>query len=226
MIPAITHAITHAFRARFLDVLASIYLYNEHRGYTALDRVLEAVRVQCPDDPGFIDAIEKHRADERKHYIMFRRWFDLQGRMPLAVGRSCGHIDRFIERVFGCPIDALDTAMIAADRRAFAQLCRVIMLTEQRGMRQVEVLLRNRQVLSDRAMTRIFRVVEKDEPDHWIPYRDWLARHGGTATRWRERWTDYAIHKSLMLVKLPLLFVRRSTPRLTRWPDADERSGA
>jgi hypothetical protein len=38
-----------AFRSRFLDVLASIYIYNEHRGYTSLDRVLEAVRARCPD---------------------------------------------------------------------------------------------------------------------------------------------------------------------------------
>lgn len=73
------------FRRRFLDVLASIYIYNEHRGYTSLDRVLEAVRVRCPDDPDFIAAIEKHRADERKHYVMFRRWFELQGR---KIGRA------------------------------------------------------------------------------------------------------------------------------------------
>ena len=32
------------FSRRYLDLLASIYIYNEHRGYTALDRVLEAVR--------------------------------------------------------------------------------------------------------------------------------------------------------------------------------------
>jgi len=31
------------FRVRYIDLLGSIYIYNEHRGYTALDRVLEAV---------------------------------------------------------------------------------------------------------------------------------------------------------------------------------------
>jgi len=31
------------FRRRYLDLLGSIYIYNEHRGYTAIDRVLEAV---------------------------------------------------------------------------------------------------------------------------------------------------------------------------------------
>lgn len=33
-----------SFRERYLDVLASVYLYNEHRGYTSLDRVLAAAR--------------------------------------------------------------------------------------------------------------------------------------------------------------------------------------
>ncbi|MCW1383099.1 ferritin-like domain-containing protein [Novosphingobium sp. KCTC 2891] len=207
------------FRARFLDVLASIYIYNEYRGYTSLDRVLEAVRARCPDEADFIAAVEKHRGDERKHYVMFRRWFERQGRMPLMVDRTCGHIDHFIQRVFGCTIEELDTAAIVSSPEAFEQLCRVIMLTEQRGMRQVEVLLRNGHVRSDPVMNRLFRIVEKDEPDHWIPYERWLAVHGRARARWRERWADYWIHKSLMLVKLPMLFLRRSTPRMARWPD-------
>jgi hypothetical protein len=210
-----------AFRARFLDVLASIYIYNEHRGYTSLDRVLEAARLHCPDDTDFIVAIEKHRADEYKHYRMFRRWFELNRRMPLRVDRTCGHIDNFIQAVFGCSIDELDTGSIVADAAEFEKLCRVIMLTEQRGMRQVEVLLRSRHVRSNKAMLRIFQVVEQDEPDHWKPYEAWLTAHKRQTARWRERWADYWIHKSLMLVKLPALFLRRRAPRLQHWPDED-----
>jgi hypothetical protein len=211
-----------AFRARFLDVLASIYIYNEHRGYTSLDRVLEAVRARCPDDPGFIAEVEQHRADEHKHYRMFRRWYELQGRMPLKVDRTCGHIDHFIQAMFRCTIDELDTQAIVADRGAFEQLCRVIMLTEQRGMRQVEILLTNPHIRSDRAMKRIFEVVERDEPRHFLPYERWLARNGGgVAAKWRERWADYWIHKTLMLVKLPAVFINRNTPRLLSWPDED-----
>ena len=71
------------FRRRYLDLLGSIYIYNEHRGYTSIDRILEAVRGRTPEDTAFIAAIEKHRADERKHYVMFKRWFELQGKMPL-----------------------------------------------------------------------------------------------------------------------------------------------
>lgn len=73
------------YKQRYLDLLGSIYLYNEHRGYTAIDRVLAAVRSRWPDDLRLIAQIEKHRADERKHYLMFRRWFERRGTMPLAV---------------------------------------------------------------------------------------------------------------------------------------------
>ncbi len=212
-----------AFRARFLDVLASIYIYNEHRGYTSLDRVLEAVRARCPDDATFIAEVEKHRADEYKHYRMFRRWFELQGRMPLKVDRTCGHIDHFIERIFHCTIDDLDTGKIVASGDEFEKLCRVIMITEQRGMAQVEILLRNPHIRSDRAMTRIFEVVERDEPDHWQPYDRWLRAHGRRPKpRLRELWADFWIHKSLMLAKLPVVFLNRRMPRLTAWPDEDQ----
>lgn len=215
--------LANSFRARFLDVLASIYLYNEHRGYTSLDRVLEAVRARCPDDAAFIAEVEKHRADEFKHYRMFRRWFELQGRMPLKVDRTCGHIDHFIERMFRCTIDDLDTGKIVASGDEFEKLCRVIMITEQRGMAQVELLLRNPHIRSDKAMTRIFEVVERDEPDHWMPYDRWLRAHGRRPhPRWRELWTDFWIHKSLMLAKLPTVFLNRRTPRLTAWPDEDQ----
>lgn len=218
--------LTDRLRERYLDTLASIYIYNEHRGYTSLDRVLDAVRACCPDDAGFIAEIVRHRADEHKHYRMFRRWFELRGRLPLAVDRTCGHIDRFIEAVFGCTIEQLDTARIIAEPAEFEKLCRVIMLTEQRGYAQVGLLLRNRVVLSDPVMTRIFRIIHRDEPSHFLPYQRWLDRNGKAVANWRERLTDQAIHKSLLLVKLPSLFANPAMRRMRDWPDVDERAGA
>jgi hypothetical protein len=64
------------FRARYLDVVGSIYIYNEHRGYTSLDRVMAAARRHCPDDAEFIAAIARHRADERKHDLPCRAWLE------------------------------------------------------------------------------------------------------------------------------------------------------
>src|SRR6476469_3212459 len=149
------------FRNRYLDLLGSIYIYNEHRGYTAIDRVLEAVCARSPDDHVLIAAIERHRADERKHYVMFRRWFDRRGIMPLKLDRKFGHIDRFVEIMFGRTIDRLDTRAVIASDALFERLCRVISLTEQRGYRQLEVLLKNKHVLSDPVLTRIFTIIRK-----------------------------------------------------------------
>lgn len=207
-----------AITERYLDVLASVYLYNEHRGYTSLDRVLEAARACCADDPGFIAAIEKHRADEHKHYHMFRRWFELRKTMPLALDRRVGHIDRFIFKAFGCTIEELDTDAVIANADQFERLCRVIILTEQRGLRQVEILLRNAMVRSDKAMTRIFEVVHVDEPDHFTPYEDWLARNHRIGPQWHERWTDFWIHRALLFGHLPAIFLDPAAPRMTHWP--------
>src|SRR3954465_3168719 len=167
-----------AARKRYLDLLASVYIYNEHRGYSSLDRVLEALKVKYPDDHGFIAQVEKHRADERKHYLMFKRWFEHRGEMPFAVDRACGQIDRMIRLTFGCHIDDLDTQTVIASDALFAKLCRVIMLTEIRGMRQVDILLNHVFVQSDPGLMKIFRVVERDEPSHWMPYQDWIRRSG------------------------------------------------
>jgi len=211
-----------SFGRRYLDVLGSIYIYNEHRGYTAIDRVLEAVRARSPDDVELIAAIERHRADERKHYVMFRRWFERRGVMPLAVDRTFGHIDRFIEIMFRSGIDKLDTQAVIASDKLFERLCRVIALTEQRGYRQVEILLANRFVRGDPVLLRIFNVIKKDEPSHWAPYEGWLRKNRKRDSRWWERAIDGFIHSELLFLKLPFLFLNPWVPRRTDWADAGE----
>jgi hypothetical protein len=132
--------------------------------------------------------------------------------------RLVGHIDRFIFRTFGCEIDDLDTDEVASDPAAFEQLCRVIMLTEQRGYRQVEVLLENGWVLSDPIMSRIFRIVHKDEPGHFLPYQHWLERQGRATARFSERLSDFWIHRALLFGRIPAIFLDPGLPRLERWP--------
>lgn len=210
------------FRRRYLDLLGSIYLYNEHRGYTAIDRVSEAVRLRVPEDRAFIAAIARHRADERKHYEMFRRWFSLRDAMPFAVDRSCGHIDRFVEIMFRSRIDGLDTEELVRRDDLFERLCRVIALTERRGYRQVEILLRHPLVRSDKTLTRIFRIIRKDEPSHWAPYESWLSRRGKRQSSWWERRVDGFVHSELLFVKLPLLFLTPWLRRRTEWLDQHE----
>lgn len=210
------------FRNRYLDLLGSIYIYNEHRGYTALDRVLEAVRARSPDNHDFIALIERHRADERKHYVMFRRWYEKQGRMPLYVDRTCGHIDRFVEIMFRSTIDRLDTKRVIAEDRQFEKLCRVISLTEKRGYRQVEILLNHSLVRQDPGLMKIFRIIKQDEPSHWEPYDGWLRDNGKREPKWWERAVDGFIHSELLFVKLPILFLHVGMPRRSEWADAGE----
>jgi hypothetical protein len=210
------------FARRYLDVLGSIYIYNEHRGYTALDRVLERVRARNADDPEMIAAVERHRRDERKHYVMFRRWFERRGAMPLSVDRAFGHIDRFVEIMFGRSIDRLDTQSLIDSDRLFERLCRVIVLTEQRGYRQVEILLANRFVQDDPILMRIFGIIQKDEPSHWAPYEGWLRQNGKRDPRWWERAVDGLVHSELLFIKLPFLFLNPWIGRRSRWADAEE----
>lgn len=210
------------FRNRYLDLLGSIYIYNEHRGYTALDSVLEAVRARSPDDHAFIALIEQHRADERKHYVMFRRWYEKQGKMPLFVDRTCGHIDRFVEIMFRSTIDRLDTRRVIAEDRLFEKLCRVISLTEKRGYRQVEILLNHPLVKSDLSLIKIFNIIKQDEPSHWAPYDGWLKANGKRDPKWWERAVDSFIHSELLFLKLPILFLNVGMRRREQWADAGE----
>ena len=204
---------------RYLDLLGSIYLYNEHRGYTSIERVLAAVRAKTPEDAAFIEAIERHRADERKHYEMFRRWFDLRGVMPYAIDRTCGHIDRFVEIMFRSTIDDLDAPAVMASEERFERLCRVISLTERRGYKQVEILLRHPLVRDDKVLMKIFAIIHKDEPSHWAPYDRWLLEHGKREPRWWERLIDTFIHSELLFLKLPVLFLNPRLRRREDWPD-------
>ena len=204
---------------RYLDILASVYIYNEHRGYSSLDRVLEAVRGRYPDDHEFIAQVEKHRADEHKHYAMFKRYFQLRGTMPYRVDRTCGHIDRLIRLTFGCHIDDLDTEEVIGSEALFHKLCRIIMITEIRGMNTVDKLLHSFLLKSDRALIAIFRVIERDEPSHWMPYQGWLERHGGDRSRLSERLADFWVSCSLLFAKLPLLYFNPRLPRRTDWQD-------
>lgn len=209
-------------RTRYLDLLGSIYIYNEHRGYTAIDRVLEAIIARTPDDAEMIAAVRQHRADERKHYLMFRRWFELQGKMPLAVDRTCGHIDRFVEIMFRTRIDDLDTRKVIASDRLFERLCRVISLTEKRGFKQVAILLDHPLVKDDRVLMKIFGIIHQDEPSHWAPYDGWLQRNGKREPKWWERAIDTFIHSELLFLKLPILFVNPFVRRRAEWPDTSD----
>jgi len=207
-----------AFRRRYYDVLASVYLYNEYQGYTGLERLLAALRQRYPQEAEFIAAVAKHADDERKHYRMFKHFFESQGRMPLAVDRTCGYIDQFVLLIFGRSLEELDEQQILENEELFFKLCRLVMMTEFRGMQQVTVLLQSRLIRQNPRLVRIFRMIERDEPSHCFPYQRWLQQRGSHLPGFEEKFTDVWIHYSLMLLKIPILFLNIRMRRLMTFP--------
>ena len=208
------------YRSWYLDLLGSIYLYNEHRGYTAIDRVLHAVRARWPDDQTLIGRIQKHRADERKHYLMFRRWFEHRGTMPIAVDRTCGHIDRFVGIMFRLGNRRPRSASNRRSRRPVrAHVPGDLAHRETRATGRSRFCCATRSWLTTAALMKIFRIIERDEPSHWAPYDDWLRAHGRRRPSCWERAIDAFIHGELLLLKLPILFMTPQLNRRDKWPD-------
>jgi uncharacterized ferritin-like protein (DUF455 family) len=121
--------------------------------------------------------------------------------------------------MFRSTIDELDPLTVIGRDDLFERMCRVISLTEQRGHRQVQSLLRHAIVQSDAQLMKIFRIIEQDEPSHWAPYVEWLRVNGRRQPSWWERAIDQAIHSELLFIKLPVLFFAVRLKRLARWPD-------
>jgi hypothetical protein len=204
--------------SRYYTVIASVYLYNEFRGYTELERLLAAVRQKFPQEMEFISAVEKHTADERKHYRMFRRYFESRGEMPLVITHSSGYVDKFVRLLFRRKLEDLNTAEILQDDKEFFKLCRLVMMTEFRGMKQVDALLNSSLMRRNDDLMRILHIVERDEPTHCYPYQQWLRIRKSHESGWRERMTDLWVHYSLLLIKFPLLYLNLFHPRLDRFP--------
>ena len=124
--------------------------------------------------------------------------------------------------MFRSAIDDLDPMQIIHRDDLFERLCRIISLTERRGMKQVEILLRHPLVKHDKTLIRIFKVIEKDEPSHWAPYDGWIRAHGGRDPKWWERAIDTFIHSELLFLKLPVLFFNPWLRRREDWADASD----
>jgi hypothetical protein len=200
---------------RFYDIILSVYLFNEQRGFTYLDDLAQAFSVKYPHEPLMLASIRKHAGDERHHYSLFCEYFQRRGRAPFAVTRKYGYCDQMVNLIFGRALDELDPSEVMACDNAFFRLCRLIMITEMRGMKQVNLLLRNFFVRRHPELVSIFNVVKRDEPSHCYPYQAWLRRHGEHEPRFRERLADTFTHYSLTFLKLPALFLN---PFLARIP--------
>ena len=85
-------------------------------------------------------------------------------------------------------------------------------------MRTVETLLQSPLIHGDKQLQKIFHVVEVDEPSHWAPY-ELVEAQSGAEPRWNERIADKIVHATMLLIKLPALYlesVRTAAQRLAR----------
>ena len=204
---------------RFYDVLASIYIYNEYTGYSELEKLLDAIKIKFPGEKEFIDAVEKHTSDEKKHYLMFKDYFEKAGTKPFVVDSTYGYIDLFIKIIFKRPIEELNREEIINNNEDFFKLCRLIMMTEFRGMKQVDKLLKNFLIKKNNSLVKIFKIIERDEPSHCYPYKYWLEKRNSHLPGYEEKFTDLWIHYSILLIKFPVLFFNFRLARMNEFYD-------
>ena len=193
---------------RLKIIILSIYLYNEHQGFTQLESLLSAFKVKYPSETEMIEAISKHATDEKKHYLMFAGYFSRTGYSPISVGSTFGYVDQLISNLFGKSITKLDQTQIIENQNLFLKLLRAIMITEERGLKQVQWLLKRKFILNDPLLKSIFSVIVQDEPSHFMPYRNWLEKNHAGLVSWRERLADFRVHYSLIMFKIPLLYLK------------------
>jgi len=193
-------------RIRFYDLLLSIYLYNEFIGYQQLERLIAVVKDQLTDEIELINAIEKHRDDEKKHYRMFKNYFIRNQRMPFILKPSNGYISQLIKKTMGKTLDEFNLTL-PVESNYLVQLFRLIILTESRGLKQVKSLLRNRLIKQHTMINQIFKTIEVDEPSHFLPYQKFLTNKKVTLYNRKEIFSDYWVHYCIVLLKFPTLYI-------------------
>ena len=205
-------------KQRIIDVILSIYLFNEQRGFRYLDQLADIFATKYPQQKEMLQSIRKHAADERKHYLLFCDYFCHRGCMPYATNAWCGYCDQIVKLNFGVFLDELSPLALIQNDNDFFRLCRLIMITEKRGMKQVDVVLHHWLFCHDPALKNIFTIIQKDEPSHCFPYQAWLKHHRQSEESWREFFSDIYINYSLMLWKLPWLVINPWLKTLTEFP--------
>lgn len=198
---------------RLRELVVSVYLYNEWRGYEQLERELIPELERDPRfDANFVEGVRSHAADEKKHYRMFKGWFHERGEMPFAVGPSVGYFDTLVTWLVGMKSQETAADLVARPER-FARLCRAVVTTERRGIRQLDGLLRQKFVRQDARLTRVLQTIRLDEPSHFLPYENWLKGNGYRGPSAREKVADWLVHYSIAALVVPFLYFN---PRLKR----------
>lgn len=73
-------------RNRIIDVVLSVYLFNEQRGFSYLEKLARIFGEKYPDQVMMLQSIQKHARDDRQHYQLFCGYFKKRGYMPSMNG--------------------------------------------------------------------------------------------------------------------------------------------
>lgn len=191
-----------ALTDRFRELVLSVYLYNEWRGYRQLEEDLLPLIERAGFGSDFVAGVRKHASDEKHHHRMFQGWFAERGVRPYAVGPAVGYFDTLASWLVG---DFSPKALVDRPDR-FARLCRAVITTERRGIQQLDAMLKWRAVREDPRLTRILEVIRRDEPSHYGPYERWLEAHGYAGPGLRERAVDFLVHYGIAVLVIPALY--------------------
>lgn len=115
-------------------------------------------------------------------------------------------------------LDQLELRHLLKNDEDFFRLCRLIMVTEMRGMRQVELVLDHWLFRNDPELAKIFHRIKRDEPSHCFPYQGWLRSHRKAEITWREFTSDIFVNYSIFLWKLPSLVLNPFLKRRVDYP--------
>ncbi len=215
--PSLIQDLAQRFKTRVTDVILSVYLFNEQRGFRYLDNLAKVFAEKYPKEEMMLRSIQKHSRDERRHYQLFCRYFENRGYMPYATDEWCGYCDQIVKINFGVNLEQLDSKLLIENDETLFRLFRLIMITEMRGMRQVDLVLEH-WLFRNPELAEIFQVIKKDEPSHCYPYQSWLRRHQKATVTWRESFSDIFVNYSLMLWKLPYLILNPFLKRRSELP--------
>ncbi len=207
------------FSRRLRDLILSVYLYNEWRGYLQLESdLIPELELRVGKEDEFLKGVKKHAADERRHYRMFKGWFLASNVRPFAVGPSVGYFDRvaswFLEKG-----TAESSAGLVDSPQSFARLCRAVITTERRGIAQLDALLKWGFIARDARLRNLLQTIRRDEPFHSLPYECWLAARGLPGPDWKNRISDALVHYSIAVLVIPRLYFTPWLRRLEAFQD-------
>ncbi|MBI3294538.1 MAG: hypothetical protein HYZ71_07375 [Deltaproteobacteria bacterium] len=205
-------------KERFLDLILSLYSYNEYQGYRQLEGLIDELTCRTLVPDWFLEGMRKHANDEKKHYQMFKHYFANEGRMPFDVSRSIGQYDLLVRLVMGVWPPSLGER-IFNEADVLPQLARLIIATEIRGLKEVRKILGWRWIQEHQRLKNIFTVIEADEPSHYLPYEAWLKATGARLPGSRERFWDHALHLFLSVCVIPVHFFNPFLKRRTQFQD-------